>query len=90
MREQTGIAVVIPSYRVRNYILDVLTKIGDEVDRIYLVDDCCPEGTALFVKNNYRDKRLTIIRHDVNQGVGGAVMTGYLAAIADNMKVIVS
>ena len=30
-----------------------------------------------------------VIRHDQNQGVGGAVITGYQAAIRDDMKIIV-
>lgn len=83
------IAVVIPSYKVRNHILDVISRIGPEVDRIYLVDDCCPDGSGDFVENSCNDKRVTVIRNSENQGVGGAVMTGYKAAIAEGIDIIV-
>jgi glycosyltransferase involved in cell wall biosynthesis len=83
------IAVVIPSYKVRNHILNVISAIGPEVDRIYVVDDCCPDGSGDFVESNCKDERVTVIRNPENQGVGGAVMTGYKAAIADGMDIIV-
>jgi dolichol-phosphate mannosyltransferase len=86
---QNSIAVVIPGYKVRNYILGVISKIGPEVSRIYVVDDCCPEGLGDFVESNCKDERVTLIRNLENQGVGGAVMAGYKAAIADGMNVIV-
>jgi glycosyltransferase involved in cell wall biosynthesis len=86
---ERSVAVVIPSYKVRNHILDVIDRIGPEVNRIYVIDDCCPDGSGEFVEQHCTDNRVTIIRHTENQGVGGAVMSGYQAAIADGMKVIV-
>lgn len=79
------VAVVIPSYRVRKHILGVIRAIGPEVHKIYVVDDCCPEQSGDFVKVNCTDKRVVVIRHDQNQGVGGAVMTGYQAAVSDKI-----
>ncbi len=83
------IAVVIPSYKVRTHIAGVISQIGPEVDRIYVVDDCCPEGSGDYVESNCTDQRIKVIRNDENLGVGGAVMNGYKAAIADGMEVIV-
>jgi glycosyltransferase involved in cell wall biosynthesis len=83
------IAVVIPSYRVTRHILGVIAGIGPEVARIYVVDDKCPDGSGAFVRANCRDPRVTVVEHEQNQGVGGAVMTGYRAAIADGAAVIV-
>lgn len=83
------IAVVIPSYKVCNHILGVIAAIGPEVCRIYVVDDKCPDGSGKYVEENCKDPRVLILRHEVNQGVGGAVMTGYRAAIADGAVVIV-
>jgi dolichol-phosphate mannosyltransferase len=59
------------------------------VSRIYVIDDCCPELTGDFVKRNCSDERVVVIRHQLNQGVGGAVMSGYQAAIKDGMDIIV-
>ena len=86
---ETRVSVVIPSYKVVKHILDVIDGIGPEVSRIYVVDDCCPEGTGAFVQRNSKDSRVVVIFHKENQGVGGAVMTGYQAAIDDGMEVIV-
>lgn len=83
------IAVVIPTYKARNHILGVINKIGPEVTRIYVVDDCCPDKTGDYVIANCKDKRVSVIRHAENQGVGGAVMTGYKTAIEDGMSIIV-
>ncbi|WP_295849932.1 glycosyltransferase family 2 protein [uncultured Xylophilus sp.] len=86
---QNRVAVVIPSYRVKDHILNVLARIGDEVARIYVVDDRCPDGSGDFVEAHCTDARVKVIRHAENQGVGGAVMTGYQAAIDEGMDVIV-
>lgn len=86
---QPEIAVVIPSYKVRDHILGVIGRIGPEVVRIYAVDDCCPDGSGDFIESRCRDERVRVIRHTENQGVGGAVMSGYLAAIAEGMEIIV-
>jgi glycosyltransferase involved in cell wall biosynthesis len=83
------IAVVIPCYRVTNHILSVIQAIGPEVWHIYVVDDNCPEQSGNYVEVNCKDPRVVILRHDINQGVGGAVMTGYQAAIKDGADVIV-
>ena len=84
-----SIAVVIPSFRVTQHILDVLENIGPEVERIYLIDDACPDGSGEFVKKHSKDERVRVLFHETNQGVGGAVVTGYKAALADNIDVVV-
>lgn len=83
------VSVVIPSYKVKSKVLDVLRKIGPEVIRIYIIDDKCPEGSGDFIKENCHDPRLRIIYHEQNQGVGGAVITGYKAAIEEDMDIVV-
>jgi len=83
------IAVVIPCYKVRKHIGDVIQKIGAEVWRIYVVDDHCPEGSGQQVAFAVNDQRVRVLSHAENLGVGGAVMTGYRAAIAEGAGVIV-
>ncbi|WP_337084188.1 glycosyltransferase family 2 protein [Citrobacter freundii] len=83
------IAVVIPTYKARNHILGVINEIGPEVARIYVVDDCCPDNSGDFVAANCKDDRVSVVKHTENQGVGGAVMTGYKAAIEDGMSILV-
>jgi len=83
------IAVVIPSYKVTRHVLGVIAGIGPEVTRIYVVDDKCPDKSGDFVRAQCADPRVVVLEHDTNQGVGGAVMSGYRAAIADGAKIIV-
>ena len=83
------VAVVIPSYRVTAHILQVIAGIGSEVQHIYVVDDACPDGSGLLVESQCTDPRVKVLRHAVNQGVGGAVLTGYAAALDDNVDIIV-
>lgn len=80
--EALRIAVVIPCYRVANHVLDVIRRIGPEVGWIIVVDDACPEQSGDIVARACSDPRVRVLRHDVNQGVGGAVMTGYQAAMS--------
>jgi glycosyltransferase involved in cell wall biosynthesis len=89
MSSALKIAVVIPSYKVCNHILDVINEIGSEVTQIFVVDDCCPDGSGDYVEKNCADQRVIVLRNLVNKGVGGAVMAGYQAAIAAGMDVIV-
>lgn len=87
--DSVDVAVVIPSYKVCTSILEVLGQIGPEVTKIYVVDDACPDGSGRLVENQCVDERVTVLYHSDNQGVGGAVITGYRAALADNMDIIV-
>jgi dolichol-phosphate mannosyltransferase len=91
MIQQTAwrIAVVIPSYRVKKHILNVIAGIGDEVDRIYVIDDRCPEETGKFVQAQCTDTRLIVRFNEHNLGVGGAVMAGYRCALEDGAHIIV-
>lgn len=83
------VAVIIPSYKVKAHILSVIARIGPEVERIYVVDDKCPDGSGDFVKENCSDPRVRGLWNEVNKGVGGAVIAGYQAAIADRMDILV-
>jgi len=84
-----NIAVVIPCYRVRNHILDVLERIGPAVSHIVVIDDACPEMSGKWVQENNHDARVQVLFHETNRGVGAAVMTGYRAAIASGADILV-
>ena len=83
------IAVVIPAYRVKKHILNVIGQIGAEVDRIYVIDDKCPEETGKFVQAQVTDPRVSVQFNENNLGVGGAVMTGYRCALADGIDIVI-
>ena len=83
------VAVTIPSYKVRAHVLDVIASIPPRVQRIYVVDDKCPQHSGELVKEQCRDPRVRVIFHEENQGVGGAVSSGYRAAIQEGMDIVV-
>ncbi len=83
------IAVVIPAYRVNAHILKVIAEIGKEVSQIFVVDDACPEGSGALVSAKCSDKRVVVLNHSENQGVGGAVVTGYRAALDSGADIVV-
>lgn len=83
------IAVVIPAYRVANHIVSVVASIPPIVERIYVVDDACPDYSGKVVEAECQDSRIRVLRHEINGGVGCAVMTAYQAAIKDGMEIIV-
>jgi len=87
--DHVRVAVVIPCFRVTKHILDVLLTIPSFVSHIYVVDDACPDSSGDYVRKHSRDSRVYVLRNSQNMGVGGAVMTGYHAAIKDEMDVIV-
>ena len=89
MNIRNKIAVVIPSYKVKAHILNVISSIGPEVDLIYVVDDKCPQESGNHVLMNNKDERVKVIFNDTNKGVGGAVMNGYQSAIADGAEIII-
>jgi glycosyltransferase involved in cell wall biosynthesis len=83
------VAVVIPCYRVVPTVLEVLRQVGPEANRIYCIDDACPEQSGRHIEKQCRDPRVKVICHQKNQGVGGATITGFRAALADGAEIVV-
>lgn len=83
------IAVVVPCYKVKRHIKDVLSRIPSEVTSVYVVDDACPEKTGSFVEANNKDPRVSVIYLPKNQGVGGAVLRGFSEALEDGADILV-
>lgn len=88
-RNAMSVAVIIPCFRVRSHILEVIAGIGPGVDAVYVVDDACPEESGRFVAAECRDQRVKVLFHETNQGVGGATITGYRQAMQDGAEVLV-
>lgn len=87
------IVVAIPCYNVKEHILDVLSSIPNFVDKVILVNDTStdlsPENFDLLVKESGLNESLIIIHHEVNQGVGGSMITAYTASIKAGMDITV-
>jgi len=75
------IAVVIPAYNEEKLIAQTIGSIPDFVDSIIVVDDASRDDSVSIVNNLAEDNdRICLIKHDENQGVGGAIVSGYKKA----------
>lgn len=83
------IAVVIPSYRTAGQILGVIESIPGIVNKIWVVDDACPERSGKLVEDTSRDDRIEVIYHAKNQGVGGATISGFLEALKQQADIVI-
>ena len=95
MKEQVSfrkyrIAAVVPAYRVADEIAEVVRGLPSYINHIIVVDDASPDSTsdavAALVKRN---RRLILLRHDHNQGVGGAMVTGFRKALELGAQIVV-
>ncbi len=85
---EKSIAVVVPAYNEAKLIEKTLVSIPDFVDRIIVVDDASKDETVSIVERlAEEDTKITLVRHSQNQGVGGAIITGYGKAVETNMDV---
>jgi glycosyltransferase involved in cell wall biosynthesis len=82
------ITVVVPAYNEALHIGRTLHGIPAFVDRIVVVDDGSGDGTAAAVLG-VGDPRVDLVRHPHNRGVGAALKTGYLRALAAGADVAV-
>ncbi len=76
MVEGKRVAVVVPAFDEEQLVADTIRGIPDFVDVVVVVDDHSADGTSERARAS-GDERLEVIRHEQNQGVGGAIATGY-------------
>lgn len=82
------VGVIIPAYRVADHIERVIRGIPPWVQAIIVVEDKSPDDTAERVVR-LADPRVTLVRHTQNQGVGGAVATGFAEALRARLDIVV-
>lgn len=81
MYKNKTIGVVVPAHNEEILIVRVIDTLPDFVDKIIVVNDASTDNTALVLENEKKHHpTLEIITHTKNQGVGGAIVTGYKRA----------
>ncbi len=81
MYKDHTIAIVIPCYNEETQIENVIRTMPDFVDEMIVVDDLSKDQTVSVVKGlQAKFNKITLIEHAVNQGVGGAIASGYIRA----------
>jgi dolichol-phosphate mannosyltransferase len=84
------IAAVIPAYNVERDIRSVLGGLPDYIKHIIVVNDASPDSSGELVAAAAKeDRRITLITHTQNQGVGGAMVSGFRKALELGAQVII-
>ena len=85
-----GIATVIPAYRVERNIESVIDGLPPYIKHIIIVDDASPDSTAdLITAAAQKDIRIKLIHHSKNQGVGGAMVSGFRKALELGAQIVI-
>lgn len=88
--ESYKIVIIIPAYRVERDIKQVLSGLPDYIKHIIIVDDASPDSTSdVITALSNSDKRLILIRHSHNQGVGGAMISGFKKALELGAQIVI-
>lgn len=89
-RLDVHVAAVIPAYNVAGHIASVLRETPAVVTSIIVVDDGSADETASIVVGMAElDKRIQLIRHERNRGIGAAMVTGFRRALETGADVVV-
>lgn len=91
------LSVIVPVYNERATIREILRRVASrpEVDEMVVVDDCSSDGTGAVLREeeaagwpalrapNRPLPRIKLLQHEVNQGKGAALRTGFAAATSE-------
>jgi len=78
MYKDKSVCVVVPAYNEATQIGKVIEGMPDFVDRVIIIDDASRDDTPNVIRHIVQENtKIGFIRHQVNQGVGGAIATGY-------------
>lgn len=73
--------MVVPAYNEERLIQTTIASIPDYIDKVIVVDDCSQDKTVQMVESAIKGTNLgftlDLIQHQKNQGVGGAIVSGY-------------
>ena len=80
------LSIVIPCFNERKTILQIVTAVraAPIMDKeIIVVDDCSTDGTRDLLRTEIEPLVARVIYHEVNQGKGAALRTGFQAATGE-------
>jgi glycosyltransferase involved in cell wall biosynthesis len=85
MLDGKTVAVVVPALNEEALVGSTVSRIPAFVDRIVVVDDGSTDETG--ARAQAADPRVELVRHDRNEGVGAAIVSGYRRAVAEEVDV---
>lgn len=90
MEVKQKVAVIIPAHNEELLIGRTILSVPVYISKIVVIDDKSRDKTVSIVqKMAETDQRIVLLRHEKNQGVGGAISTGYVWARDNDMEAAV-
>jgi glycosyltransferase involved in cell wall biosynthesis len=83
--EGKTVAVVVPAHNEEALVGSTVSGIPGFVDKIFVVDDGSTDATPERAQS--ADKRVEVISHQQNEGVGAAIISGYRRAMQEKVDV---
>jgi glycosyltransferase involved in cell wall biosynthesis len=86
------LTVVMPVYNEKDTLFEIIRRVLDAplpagIEReLVLIDDCSRDGTPELyplIPSKFPNARIRVLRHQVNQGKGAALRTGFAEAAGD-------
>tara|TARA_A100001037_G_C15109483_1_gene618211 strand:+ start:600 stop:1553 length:954 start_codon:yes stop_codon:yes gene_type:complete len=90
MYNNKSIAIIVPCYNEQTQIGRVIETMPDYVDKMVIVDDCSKDNSVKIIESYIENNsKVSLIKHNKNQGCGGALATGYKWACDNNIDIAV-
>lgn len=90
MYKNKSVCVVVPAYNEEKQISLVIETMPDFIDKIIIVDDASNDSTIEVVNSLLeKNEKIILLCHNKNEGVGGAIATGYKWARDNNYDMAV-
>jgi glycosyltransferase involved in cell wall biosynthesis len=84
------IAVIIPCHNVANHIEGVISSLPEIITHIITVNDCSSDQTEeIILELQKENQKIIYLKHSKNQGVGGAMLTGYKKSLELNSEITI-
>jgi len=84
------VAVIIPCYNVAVHIEEVIKGLTADVTHIIAVNDNSKDETErILLCLQKQNPKLIYVKHEVNQGVGGAMITGFKKSLELNADITI-
>ena len=83
------VAVILPCFKTKRYVIEVVKECLKYVDLVICVDDLCPLNTGQYLINNFKSNEVKVIFHEINKGVGAAFKTGVKYASEHGIEVVI-
>jgi dolichol-phosphate mannosyltransferase len=89
-RSDVHVAAVMPAYNVARELGSVLRAMPPIFTTIIVINDASSDQTGAIAERYAElDRRIVVVHHETNRGVGGAMVTGFRTAMEAGADIVV-